>query len=124
MTTMQRRKPLVVTLETTQPSVIELTAHEALQLDRLIPSSRGHIAERYGALVPAGTTRVSLDVGQFCFKALSDTQLRVVQGGVQARTSGTSKDMPPPAPSAEPAVRGDDPEREVPRFTLATDGAA
>jgi hypothetical protein len=115
---MQRRKPLLVTLDITQPSIIELTTDEHVQLDRLVATSRGALAERQGQLLPPGTTRVSLDAGQFCFKALSDAQLRVVQGGVTRRILGDSKEPWPQPPPFAPNVAGDDPDGEVPCFTV------
>lgn len=115
---MQRRKPLLVTLDVTQPSIIELTTDEHVQLDRLITTPRGALAERQGRLLPPGTARVALDAGQFCLKALSDTQLRVVQGGVTSRVLGDSKDPWPQPPPFSPGVAGDDPDGEVPSFTV------
>lgn len=114
---MQRRKSLLVTLDVTQPSLIELTAHEHVQLERLVATPRGALAERQGALLPPGTTRVTLDAGRFHFKSLSDTQLRVVQGGVSTQVHANNKD-PWPDPPSVPNARGDDPDGETPAFTI------
>lgn len=117
---MQRRKPLLVTLDATQPSTLELTLREHVQLDRVITTPHGRIAERHGALLAPGTTRVALAPGHFAFRTLSDAQLRVVEGGVSARIGTHIKDAPPEPPSAagDPSIKGDAPDGQVPTLTL------
>jgi len=117
---MQRKKPLLVTLDVTLPSIIELTAHEHIQIDRLVTTPRGTLATRQGPLLSPGTTRIPLDAGQFCFKALSDTQLRVVQGGVSSHISAGGKDPWPEPPPVKPNSNGDDPDGETPVLTMTT----
>lgn len=112
---MQRKKPLRVIVDATQPSVVEIITKECVQLDRIVSSPHGRVAERHGPLLQPGTTRISLDIGQFCFQALSDTQLRVVQGGVATTNVVDPKD---PWPLLQPVGRGDDPDGDVPSFTV------
>jgi len=114
---MQRKKPLLVTLRATQPSVIELTTGETVQLDRVGLASSGRVAERHGPLLRPGTTRLDLAIGEFCFKTLSGAQLRVVHGGVEATTNGSGKGTPPPA-TAPQGDRGDSPDGEQPTLTV------
>jgi len=102
------RKSLLVT-DATQPSIIELTEHEYIQIDRLIATPGGALAERQGSRLAPGTTRVALDAGRFCFKALSDTQFRVVQGGVTTQVHANNKN-PWPDPPASPTSKGDEPD--------------
>jgi len=114
--TMQRRKPLLVTLDATKPSVIELTTQERIQLNRIVSPSGRQVATRHGALIQPGTTRVTLDIGEFCFKALSDTQMQLVQGGVTTTVHTDGKDdWPKPPPVTN---KGDDPEGQLPSFTV------
>ena len=116
---MQRKKSLLVTLDATQPSTVELTVREQVQLDRLVDSPAGRVAERYGALLQPGTTQLALDAGLFCFRTLSDASLRVVQGGVDVTTGKGGKDLPPPpSDAAGTATRGDDPDGVTPRLTI------
>jgi len=112
---MQRRKSLLVGLDVSQPSIVEITAHEHVQLDRLNATPRGVLAERQGPLLAPGTTRVSLDAGRFCFRTLSNTQLRVVQGGVATTYAEDPKD---PWPLLQPFGRGDSPDGEMPSFAV------
>ena len=50
---------LMVALTVAEPAVVSLTVHDHVQLDRLT----GTDAERYGDLVPPGTTPVRLAAG-------------------------------------------------------------
>src|SRR5215475_2623020 len=79
-----KRKPLHVSLHACEPSVVEVTVGDRVQLDRLTPSPRGYLAERHGRLLDPGMTTVALEPGHYFFKTLSDANLRVVTGGVSA----------------------------------------
>jgi hypothetical protein len=110
-----KRKPLQVSLHALEPSVVELTVGDRVQLDRLTPSPRGYLAERHGRLLDQGVTTVALPPGQYFFQTLSDTHLRVVAGGVAARIATSDKDK---WPDPLPAARGDEVSGEPPRFTI------
>jgi hypothetical protein len=109
-----------------QPSVVELTVGDKVQLDRLTPASRGYEAERHGDLIKPGVTTLWLDQGYYFFKTLSDAHLRVVQGGVEtAVTMADGKDpwpQPPPPPPPNvlpvPSGGGDEPAGEAPALTV------
>jgi len=133
-----KKKPLHVSLHAREPSVVELTVGDRVQLDRLIPapgpSARGVVAERHGRLLDPGMTRLALPAGHYFFKTLTAASLRVVTGGVAA---GIARDVknpwPPPASdgSTPPGAvaRGDDAPGEPPSFTVegpqhATGGVA
>jgi len=47
---------LMVALYVAEPAVVSLTVHDHVQLDRVTGTS----AERYGGLIPPGTTQVRL----------------------------------------------------------------
>jgi len=128
----QRKKPLLVRLDVTQPSVIEITAGEHIQFDRVIATPHGAVVSRHGPLLRPGTTHVSLDAGQFCFRTLSDTQLRVVQGGAATAVYANGKDdwptppphtnnedaRPEPPPMTNGGAKGDDAAGETPTLTV------
>ena len=115
-----KRKPLHVSLHAREPSVVEVTVGDRVQLDRVTPSPHGYIAERHGRLLDPGTTTVALQPGHYFFKTLSDANLRVVTGGVATRTpAGTGGKQVPPPPG-EPMVRGDETPGELPSFTFVT----
>jgi hypothetical protein len=112
-----KKKPLHISLHAREPSVIELTVGDRVQLDRLTPSSRGYRAERHGRLLDPGSTTIALAPGHYFFKTLSAANLRVVTGGVSAGIVSDGKDpwpQPPPAPNAA----GDEPTGEAPSFTV------
>jgi hypothetical protein len=118
-----RRKPLQVTLDVREPSVVELSVGEKVQLDRLSASQRGTLAERHGQLLGPGVAKLSLEPGCYFFKTLSDSNLKVVRGGVDVHaTSHNLKDPPPPPPPPfaplAPSGRGDEPPGETPRLTI------
>lgn len=122
-----RKKSLLVSLEATQPSLIELTVREHVQIDRVVPIPGGRIAECYGRPVPPGTSRVVLAAGKFCFRTLSNASLCVVTGGVIAIAHPNVKDPTPDPPgqvsdgdhpSAPVPVRGDAPDGELPTLTI------
>ena len=110
-----KRTPLQVSLHAREPSVVELTVGDCVQLDRVIPSTHGNLAERHGRLLDPGTTAIALPPGDDYFKTLSDAHLRVVTGGVTGRRHHTVKCVPPP-PGA-PDIRGDGEDGEAPSFT-------
>jgi hypothetical protein len=119
-----KKKPLQVALHVREPSVIEFTVGERVQLDRLAPSSRGFIPERHGSLLDPGVSTLVLAQGHYCFKTLSDANLRVVHGGAEAQVVAYSKtndpdatddpNLPPPIPGA----KGDEPAGELPALTI------
>jgi len=120
-----RKKPLQVSLDVREPSVVELTVGEKVQLDRLAPSHHGHVAERHGALLEAGVATLSLAPGYYFFKTLSDAKLKVVRGGVNTTASTNDNKKPWPDPGSQPSPpppvpqgSGDDRPGEVPRFTV------
>ena len=118
-----KRKPLQVSLHAREPSVVELTVGDRVQLDRVFPSQHGYLAERHGRLLDPGVTTVALPPGHYFFKTLSDANLRVVTGGVAPReTTNDPKDpWPPPLQgdgSPAPAGKGDQPSGEPPRLTI------
>jgi hypothetical protein len=113
-----KKKPLQVALHVKQPSVVELTVGDKVQLDRLMPVSHGYVAERHGDLVGPGVTMLRLDQGCYFFKTLSDAHLRVVQGGVETAVATIGKDPPSPPPDAGPGFRGDAPAGEAPVLTV------
>ncbi len=113
-----KRKPLHVGLRVDEPSVIEVTVGERVPLDRVTPSPHGYVAERHGCLLDPGVTTVALERGHYFFKTLSDTNLRVVRGGVAAGIRPGAKDGP-----IDPAVplldgKGDEASGELPSFTI------
>ena len=114
-----KKKPLQVSLHARAPSVVEVTVGDRVQLDRLTPSPHGYLAERHGPLLGAGTTTVALEPGHYFFKTLSDTNLRVVTGGVSAGITAHDKDGSWPDPSmAAPDPRGDEAPGERPSLTI------
>ena len=115
-----KRKPLHVSLHAREPSVVEVTVGDRVQLDRVTPSQHGRIAERHGRLLDPGTTTVALEPGHYFFKTLSDTHLRVVSGG-RATVVATANDkdgtFPDPHGTA-PDPRGDEAPGERPSLTI------
>ncbi len=113
-----RKKQLQVTLEVREPSVVELTVHERVQLDRLVEARTGQVAQRRGELLDPGVTTLALAQGHYFFKTLSEASLRVVSGGVQAvTTNGTKTIYPDPPMTANSA--GDELDGEAPAFVIA-----
>jgi len=117
-----KRIPLQVTLHVKEPSVVELTVGDSVQLDRLTPTPQGHVAERCGDLLRPGVTTRSLDQGFYCFRTLSEAHLKVVHGGVGTTVTTNDKDTwpDPKAEVSPPAVpaKGDEPHGEAPRLTV------
>jgi len=121
-----KRKPLHVSLHAREPSVVELTLGDRVQLDRVTPSPHGYVAERHGRLLDPGVTTVALEPGRYFFKTLSDAHLRVVTGGVSASAASSTKEPPPPPPLDQPPAgdgtalldtKGDEIAGEPPSFT-------
>jgi hypothetical protein len=112
-----KKKPLQVNLHAREPSVVELTVGDRVQLDRVLPSPHGYVAERHGHLLDPGTTTVALQPGHYFFKTLSDANLRVVTGGVATRIAASDPKDPFP-PLEAPSGKGDDSPGEPPRFTI------
>ena len=115
-----KRRPLQVALHVQEPSTIEITVSERVQLDRLTPSARGSIPERHGGLFGPGKTVLALAEGHYCFKTLSDASLHVVRGGVDVERVA-QRDKKPPIESGDPSPpppKGDEPDGEAPAFTV------
>jgi hypothetical protein len=119
-----KRRPLQVSLRVTQPSVVELTVGDKVQLDRLTPSPHGHVAERRGDLLQPGATTLALDQGLYLFKTLSEAHLKIVQGGVEAIVVESDPKDPWPTPllSGDTAPRangrGDEPPGQAPALSV------
>jgi hypothetical protein len=120
-----KRKPLQVSLHAREPSVVEVTVGDRVQLDRLTPSRNGYVAERHGGLLTPGVTSVALEPGHYFFKTLSDANLRVVTGGVTAGVVAHDKDIWPDPRSTgggtslpAPGGFGDEVPGELPRLTI------
>jgi hypothetical protein len=102
-----------------EPSVVELTVGDRVQLDRMMPSPHGYRAERHGRLLDPGTTTVALEPGHYFFKTLSDANLRVVTGGVGAGVTAHDKDGDWPDPQKTvPDAKGDEAPGERPSLTI------
>jgi hypothetical protein len=114
------KKALQVTLAVHEPSVVELTIGDRVQLDRLTPSATGHLAERHGRLLEPGATTLDLERGLYCFRTLSDATLRVVCGGVNTAVRTDDKDPWPEPPTRlpRPLSSGDELPGELPDFTV------
>jgi hypothetical protein len=120
-----KRKPLQVSLHAREPSLVEVTVGDRVQLDRLTPSQYGYLAERHGRLLDPGMTTVALEPGHYFFKTLSDANLRVVHGGVSAGIALDTKGGWPDPPSTgggtslpAPGGAGDEMPGELPSFTI------
>jgi hypothetical protein len=110
---------LMVALYVAEPAVVSLTVHDHVQLDRVTGTS----AERYGGLLPPGTTGVHLAPGTYLFRTTRDAQVQLGEGSpvhVHAVTLAETKDPPPDPPMAQgvPAARGDSPPDHVPTLTV------
>jgi hypothetical protein len=122
-----KRKPLQVSLRVAQPSIVELTVGDTVQLDRLTRSPHGCLAERCTGLLIAGTTTLHLDRGDYFFKTLTDAHLRIVAGGVVVASEVKDPKDPWPQPlttpqSAEvplaPGGKGDAPAGDAPALII------
>lgn len=119
-----KKKPLQVCIHAREPSVVEVTVGDRVQLDRLTPSPHGYLAERLGRLLEPGVNTVALPPGHYCFKTLSDANLRVVTGGVTTGIArGTKSSWPDPPISGDPSLptslgAGDEMPGEPPSFMV------
>jgi len=117
-----KKRPLQVALHVREPSVIEFTVGDRVQLDRLAPSARGFVAERHGGLLGPGVATLALAQGHYGFRTLTDANLRVVHGGVEAHVVAHSKtndpDVSPAPPPPAPPAKGDEPAGELPTLTI------
>jgi hypothetical protein len=113
-----KKRPLQVALHVREPSVIEFTLGERVQLDRLAPSSRGLLAERHGGLLGPGVSSRALAQGHYCFKTLTDANLRVVHGGVEACVVPHTKTNDPDVTPGVPDAKGDEPAGELPTLRI------
>jgi len=112
-----RKKPLHVTLAVREPSTVDVTVGEKVQLDRLVPTRSGCVAERHGALLNRGVTRLALAPGRYFFKTLSDAHLKVIRGGVDASELRGDKDTPP-EPRLTALPKGDDLPGDAPSLIV------
>jgi len=119
-----KRKALQVTLDVRAPSVVELTVGNKVQLDRLAPSSHGHVAERHGSLLDPGgdhalaRTRILFLQGRSLIPTSSPSAV-----GVGATTSATDPKTDPPEQSKvgsppQPSARGDEASGDTPILTV------
>lgn len=116
-----KKKALQVIFDVEEPSVLELTVGERVQVDRLKPAHGGYVAERCGDLVGPGVTTLALGRGSYFFKTLSEARLKVVRGGVSTRATTDDKDPwpdPPRTPKPSPSASGDEVGGDAPRFTV------
>ena len=111
---------LMVALYVAEPAVVNLTVHDHVQLDRLTGTS----AERYGDLLPPGTTPVHLATGTYVFRTTADAQVQLDKGAPVEVTAVPLSDKdkwpdPPPAVATPvPAARGGGPPDYVPALTV------
>jgi hypothetical protein len=111
---------LMVALYVAEPAVVSLTVHDHVQLDRVT----GTGAERYGNLVPPGTTPVQLAAGTYVFRTTADAQVQLDQGApvevtaVPLSDKDKWPDPPPVVATPLPAARGDSPPDYVPALTV------
>jgi hypothetical protein len=113
---------LMVALYVAEPAVVSLTVHDHVQLDRVTGTS----AERYGDLVPPGTTPLRLAAGTYLFRTTGDAGVQLNGSTAVSVTAvhplSDDKDKwpdPPPATGTPlPAARGDGPPDHVPALTV------
>jgi hypothetical protein len=111
---------LMVALYVAEPAIVSLTVHDHVQLDQVTGTS----AERYGNLLPPGTTPVDLAAGTYVFRTTADAQVQLDKG---ARVEVTAvplsdkdkwPDPPPVVATPLPAARGDSPPDHMPTLTV------
>jgi len=112
-----KKKALQVTLDVGEPSVVELTLGERVQLDRLSAPHGRCLAERHGNLLAPGIATIALEPGLYFFKTLSDANLKIVRGAVSV-TAGTGGKQVPPPPASSPDTRGDELSGEAARLSI------
>jgi hypothetical protein len=100
---------------------VSLTVHDHVQPDLVIGTS----AERYGNLLPPGTTPVHLAAGTYIFRTTADAQVQLDKGApVEVTAVPLSDDKgkwPDPLPVVAtplPAARGGDPPDDVPALSV------
>ena len=124
-----KRRTLQVRIHAREPSIVEVTVGDKVQLDRVVPSGTRYAAERCGDLLEPGTTQLALAQGFYCFRTLSDASLRVVSGGADTATNNVGNDKDPwpdpppritnpPTPPPPPGSFGDEGEGDVPAFRV------
>lgn len=118
-----KRRTLQVALHARESSIVELTVGDRVQLDQVVRSPHGTVAERHGRLLDPGTTTLALAEGHYLFRTLSDASLKVIRGGVDTSTGADAKDDPPEhlltgSGDPAPATMGDEPTGELPSFTV------
>jgi hypothetical protein len=109
----------MVALYAAGPAVVYLTVSDHVQLDQVTGAS----AERYGGLLPPGTTPVHLTAGTYLFRTTADAQVQLgpdapvrVLAVAQPNNKGDWPD--PSAVQALPAAKGDSPPDHVPALTV------
>jgi hypothetical protein len=111
---------LMVALYVAEPAVVSLTVHDHVQLDQVTGTS----AERYGNLLPPGTTPVHLAAGTYIFRTTADAQVQLDKGApvevtaVPLSDKDKWPDPPPVVATPLPAARGDSPPDHVPTLTV------
>ena len=110
---------LMVALVVAEPAIVSLTVHDHVQLDRVTGTS----AERYGDLLPPGTTPVHLAAGTYVFRTTADAQVQLDKGAPVEVTAIPLSDKdkwpdPPAVATPLPAARGDRPPDHVPALTV------
>ena len=111
---------LMVALYVAEPAIVNLTVHDHVELDRVTGTS----AERYGNLLPPGTTPVSLAAGTYVFRTTGDAQVQLNKGAAVEVTAiqapADKGDWPDLAVvhAPLPAAKGDSPPDHVPTLTV------
>ena len=108
---------LMVALYAAGPAIVHLTVSDHVQLDRLTGTS----AERYGDLIPPGTTPVRLTAGTYLLRTTGDAQVQLSQDAsvhVHAVTPSDKDEPPEPKAQTLPAAKGDSPPDHVPTLTV------
>jgi hypothetical protein len=114
---------LMVALYVAEPTVVSLTVHDHVQLDRVTGTGAG----RHGDLISPGTTPVRLAAGTYLFRTTGDAQVQLGEDTpvhVLAVTQANDKDGDWPdlqKAQALPAAKGDSPPDHVP--TLGSRGS-
>jgi hypothetical protein len=110
----------MVALYVAEPAVVSLTVHDHIQLDRF----NGASAERYGDLVPPGTTPVHLAAGTYVFRTIADAQVQVSEDAAievtAVRAPADKGDWPDLAAAHTPlpAAKGDSLPDHMPTLTV------
>ena len=89
---------LAVVLYVAAPTMVMLTAHETVRIDRLERSAAsGVTASRHGELLKPGTNTIQLDPGTYHFRTAGDARLHVTDpDSVTMTTSSIDKCIDPP----------------------------